>query len=191
VADQHGFLYDWQTLIAGVLAVGAAVLTVLGTETYSRRRDLREIEAIKASLGVEIKAILNVLLQAHYMLVNTARLAHIKPSSIKSATELPNPVVYRATADRIGLWGEAAPLVTSFYIALDRINVGVKVVVTDANPHATVDFGELRVIARLFEQACQTSLPLLSHLPPNEGDAELRPEIEAMKPFAWQSPLPP
>jgi len=51
--------------IAGIFAVVANTITVRRTESYWNTRDLREIEAIKASLGVEIKAFLNVLQQAH------------------------------------------------------------------------------------------------------------------------------
>ena len=32
------FLYDWQTLLAGIFALGAAVLTVLGTFTSANRQ---------------------------------------------------------------------------------------------------------------------------------------------------------
>jgi hypothetical protein len=55
-------LDHWQTLVAGLLAVLAAVVTVWWTEGFSRRRERREAEAIKSSLAVEIKAFLNVLL---------------------------------------------------------------------------------------------------------------------------------
>lgn len=204
--DQHGFLYDWQTLIAGGLAICAAVVTVVWAEGYSRRREKREVEGIKASLSVEIRAIIDVLLDAHQvlksaaslLLANKALLAgkiglvsgeenekirrewrEIKASSIKFATELPEPTVYRASADRIGRLGELAPFVTAFYIALDRINVGVKVV-TDVDMAASLSDEDARNMARLFEQACRTSLPLLTRLPPDEGDAELRKRIESL-----------
>jgi hypothetical protein len=190
MADQHGFLYDWQTLIAGMLAVGAAVITVGISEGYSRRRERAQTEAIKASLGVEIKAILGVMLEAHKELSGLR--GHPQASSVKIATEFPEPAVYRATADRIGLLGEIAPAVTSFYVALDRISIAVRVVTDPPPPRSDISMEpstyvlgseDLRKIAGLLEQACRTSLPLLSKLPPGEGDDDLRAKIAAMKPL--------
>jgi hypothetical protein len=191
MADQHGFLYDWQTLIAGLLAVGAAVGTVAMSEGYSRRRERAETDAIRASLAVEIRAFLSVLLEAHDVLVKAERAAHAKTSNIKTATDLPEPVVYRATADRIGRLGAIAPIVTSFYVALDRIKIVVRVVTDPPAPRSDIatepstylDAIAIRQIANPFEQACRTSLPLLSQLPPSEGDDELRSRIAAMKRF--------
>jgi hypothetical protein len=69
----------------------------------------------------------------------------------------------------------------SFYVALDRINLTVNVV-TDVDSGASIKQGACD-IADLIEQACRTSLPLLSELPPDDGDGELRAKIKAMKRF--------
>ncbi len=197
-------LFDhWQTLLTGLLAVGAAGFTVLWTEGYSRRREDREIAGIKASLAVEVRAIVRILLDAHEFLKNAAAIlkqrehelagadsptqvlirrgwTELKASTVKAGTELPDPTVFRASADRIGRLGDLAPLVTDFYVWLHRINVGVKVVTVDLT--ATLGEEQLFEISRLFRHGCQKALPVLSKLPPDVGDADLR---QRTKDISW------
>jgi hypothetical protein len=50
------FLYDWQTIIAGVLALAAALIAVCGSEWRTRK-------ALRASLASEIRLYLDLLIQ--------------------------------------------------------------------------------------------------------------------------------
>jgi hypothetical protein len=51
-----------------VLAILAAVVTVVWTEGYARRRQTREVQAIRQSLAAEIRCIVRTLLQMHQRL---------------------------------------------------------------------------------------------------------------------------
>jgi hypothetical protein len=54
-------LDHWQTLAPGILALGAALIAVRA----ARQKERREVQAIRTSLAVEIRRLVNILLQAH------------------------------------------------------------------------------------------------------------------------------
>jgi hypothetical protein len=80
--------------------------------------------------------------------VRRLKIAPLGQGNIRKATQLPEPVVYPTTADRIGRLGSLAPLVTGFYVALDRINLSANLV-TDADTSDSIKFSS-RQIADLF-----------------------------------------
>jgi hypothetical protein len=61
-------LDHWQSLVAGVLAFIAAVIVVVGAEWFARRRDRREVAAIRASLAVEVQQFTDTLLRVRGMI---------------------------------------------------------------------------------------------------------------------------
>jgi hypothetical protein len=55
-------LFDhWQTFVAGLVAIVAAVLAVGGPEFFASRRAWREIEALRAALAGEIRFYVDLL----------------------------------------------------------------------------------------------------------------------------------
>ncbi|HEV3191729.1 MAG TPA: hypothetical protein VGY54_14565, partial [Polyangiaceae bacterium] len=66
------FFYDWQTVIAGGLAVAAAVIVGLFAlkaasiaVQAARQQEGREAEALRLSLTVEVRRLVNILLETH------------------------------------------------------------------------------------------------------------------------------
>ena len=96
------FLYDWQTLITGLAAIVAALIAVFGAEFFAWLRARREDKAVRASLAVEIRSLLNVLIDTHEILT---LMEFPTGQSVASAAKPPRPTVYPATADRIGALG--------------------------------------------------------------------------------------
>jgi hypothetical protein len=218
------FLYDWQTVIAGVLAFLAGVATVVAaiwaiwatrstareqiaasradadrviaatreqtrvtaeqtatTVRLEQERVLREVEAIRLSVATEIRWLLGTLIETHKVLVRLSEGGTVTSArDVETLTEVRDPVVYPASADRIGLLGSLAPYVAAFYGNIAHLQFVRRV--TGSNPDELVQSKELNRVAGLFELACRNSLPLLAKLPQDEAfDADLKAKIEAMR----------
>jgi hypothetical protein len=102
-------LDHWQALIAGVLGFAAAIGVVWVTLRIERRKLQREMDALKKSLGVELRQQVAHALRAGLAL---RRLAGAPPPIIarmlQSLASVPAPMVYPATAHKIGLLGRDA-----------------------------------------------------------------------------------
>ena len=175
-------LDHWQSLAAGLVAVFAAIIAIGGTELFARLKERREIAAIRASLGVEIRLFIVTLLETHKVLTRLIgafrKGAPITGSEVKSLAELPEPTVFPATADRVGHLGSHAGSVVAFYAKIEHIKYSVKVAADAAERLFLADFNRL---AELFEETCRESLPLLDVLPVKEADdAAIRAEIAGM-----------
>jgi hypothetical protein len=176
-------LDHWQTLVAGVLALGAASIAVRA----ARQKERREVEAIRLSLAVEIRRLVNVLLEAHkgfgeaFSLASSTNRRPRGDDVVKIISQCA-PVVFPAMADRVGLLGSrVAPYVLTFYSNLKGIeHVGRMVA---SNPAEPVPPDSLRALMKRIEDACrQNVLPLLSKLPRDKADpdTERKAKIEAM-----------
>ncbi len=174
------FLYDWQTLTAGVLAVLAAVGGTIVAVSAARR----EVKAMRLSLAVEIRHLVNVLLQAHE---NFGRASSENKSLLADdvAKEITRgvPVVFPAMADRIGLLGfRLAPYVLIFYANLKQLEHAGRIAASMVEP-PVCRAEDLRVLMKLIADACRENvLPLLSKLPRDKADTdtERKAKIEAM-----------
>jgi len=94
------FLYDWQTVIAGVFALVAAGLAVRA----ARQRERREVEAIRLSLAVEIRRLVDILCQTHHGFgEHLSQNLCPRADDVVKQTSRGVPVVYPATADRVYL----------------------------------------------------------------------------------------
>ena len=204
------FLYDWQTVIAGVLALIAAFGTIWVTRHIAKKqidasrkeadrviaatreqtettvrleqeRVSREVEAIRLSVATEIRWLLGTMIETQQVLVRlsegrTTTLAR----DVETLMEVRNPVVYPASADRIGLLGSLAPYLVAFYGNIAHLQYVGRL--TGNDPDELVQSKDLDRVAGLFEQACRNSLPLLAKLPRDEAfDADLKAKIEAMR----------
>jgi hypothetical protein len=163
----------WQTLIAGLVALLAAAIAVLGTESYARRKEKLEIDAIRASLAVEIRQYIDILLKTREIL---RRLSgpekRMLARDLRLVAVFYPPTVYPASADRIGLLGPLAVSVTSFCTTIERLNFTARLITND--PEELVSRENIEEVASLLGQACRTSLPLLSEFPFDERDAQFR-----------------
>jgi hypothetical protein len=181
----------WQTLIAGVLALVAAWLTIRATKRAAaeeikasqaqtettvrleRERVSSEVETLRKSLAVEIRQYIDILIKTREIL---RRLSgpekRMLAGDLRSVAVFYPPTVYPASADRIGLLGPLAVSVTSFYTTLERLNFTARLITND--PEELVSCENIEEVASLLEQACRTSLPLLSELPFDERDADFR-----------------
>jgi len=162
--------------VPGVLALGAALIAVRA----ARRKERREVEAIRLSLAVEIRRLVNVLLQAHEALGLLSSKNQSPPADdVVEMISRGRPVVYPATADRVGLLGRVAPDVVMFYANLKDLEHAGRMT---ANQGGYVPPADLRALMKLIEDACrQNVLPLLSKLPQDKADpdTERKAKIEA------------
>ena len=164
-------LDHWQTLAAGFLAMAAALVAgffALKAASIvvqaARQQERREVEAIRLSLAVEIRHLVKVLLQTHgdFGIVSSA--GSPRADDVVKATSRGVPVVYPATADRVGLLGCVAPYVVTFYANLKDIEYAGRMTASGPAEHVPPD--DLRALMKLIEDACrQSALPLLSKLP--------------------------
>ncbi len=177
-------LDHWQSLTAGVFALVAAVIAVIGTAWIERRKARVEAEALRSSVAVEFRFLLARAYGAHKLFKGLAeQKTPITARQVESFAQMPIPVVYPGIAHKIGLLGANAMDVVSFYGLIE-------VVVAKANElqrYRTPDNISALVIAGLgegFLMACKTGLPLLSKLKTGVSaddakDAELTQLIKA------------
>jgi hypothetical protein len=171
------WLDHWQSLAAGLVAVVAAIIAIGGAELFARLRERRERKAILLSLAVEVRAYL-------FMFIKTCEILQaLQPEKalvhqLRSVAELPSPIVFSASADRIGLLGpRIAAGLADFYVVQEALNSTVRFFAVDSARAIRRD--SLDGLALLFEQACSRALPLLAKLPREEADATLKKTIES------------
>jgi hypothetical protein len=207
------FLYDWQTVIAGVLALVAAWLTIRATKrsaereieashaqtavaqkqiettvSLERERVSSEVDALRKSLAVEIRQYIDILITTREILRRrSGPEKRMLARDLRSVVAFHSATVYPASADRIGLLGLLAVSVTSFYSTIERLNFTVRFLTDD--PEELASRENIEAVASLLEQACRTSLPLLSELPFDERDDEFRAKIAKWSPTVPAKPL--
>jgi hypothetical protein len=170
-----------QTLATGLTAIVAAVIAVGVPECFARRRAKQELQAMRLSLGVEIRLLIVLLLDTHRSLTQlSGKAARVLGRDVEQLASLREPLIFPAMADRLGLLRvPLAPLVASFYANIRHIQFAGKI--TGSGPTEIVDPPELNQLAKLIEQACRrNALPLLAELPQDEADMELKTKIETI-----------
>ena len=154
----------------------AALIAVFGREFFAWLRARREDKAVRASLAVEMRSLLNVLIDTHDILTS---MKFTMGQTIVAAAEPPRPTVYLATANRIGRRRELAADVTAFYSTLEWVRIRVNILGSAFRGNSPPS-EEVNRLAHVFEQACRACLPLLSKLPPDPDDAAIRAKVESM-----------
>jgi hypothetical protein len=99
-------LDHWQTLIAGGVALLAALIAFFGAEFFARRKARREIQALRALLASEIRLYVNFLIKTRFILtlrIEAFRAGEEELRDFRDLAVLQPPVVYPAAADRLGL----------------------------------------------------------------------------------------
>jgi hypothetical protein len=183
-------LDHWQTFAAVVLTVGAAFIAgvfALGAAFIAvraaRQQERREVEALRLSLAVEIRRLVDVMLQTHEIFDRVSRTGQsLLADDVVKEISRGTPVVFPAMADRIGLLGfRVAPYVLTFYTNLDELEHAGRMTARD--PAEPVPPDGLRELMKIIEGACRRNvLPLLSKLPRDKADpdTERKAKIEAM-----------
>ena len=181
------YIYDWQTLIAGLLALVAALIAVGGSEWRARK-------ALRTALASEIRLYVDFLIRARKTFIT------LEPSflagksvqrNLKALAVLHPPTVYpAAAAGTMGLLRRPrAPAVVDFYATIERFNFAAKAISNE--PNEKVSPPNYLELIDLIEQVCRRSLPLLSELPFDKRDAEFRAEIakwDAVRPDERAAP---
>ena len=136
------FLYDWQTVIAGVLALLAAWLTIRATKRSAdreieasraqiavaqkqiettvrleRERLSSELETLRKSLAVELRLHIARAMGAYDGLYGVGFMpnAPITARMVESKSRMPAPIIFPANAGKIGLLGGEAMDVVIVY----------------------------------------------------------------------------
>jgi hypothetical protein len=166
-------LDHWQSLVAGGLAFIAAVIVVVGAEWFARRRDRREVAAIRASLAVEGQQFIDTLLRLRTTIQTLSWPSEFAWGDLLTLAGFHQPVVFPAIADRIGLLGPSlAEDVVGFYVDVERVRYTAKF--NDDNLAEQVP-----AIAGIIEDICRDRLPVLEALGADKI-AEIRSRIEGM-----------
>jgi hypothetical protein len=100
----------WQTLIAGLIALLAALLAVWVTLRVERGKVDREIDALRKSLGVELRLQITTALLVYDGLYGLGFMSNapISGKMVESRSRMAAPIIYPANAGKIGLLGAEA-----------------------------------------------------------------------------------
>ena len=202
----YKLLTDWGSLIGGgfaLIAGGVAYLAgwlqaratrraaEMQVEAEQRKSD-REVDTLRKSLAIELRQLVGRALTAHKLLKGLAVKADgpITDRMVESYSRVPAPVVYPATADRIGLLNSEAMDVVIVYFGIEIGRVGVSQLMRDRTPD---DIRPMTVamVAEAFLRACEYARGVLPRLRTGEPhhdkkDDELIKEInEAIS--EWES----
>jgi hypothetical protein len=146
----------------------------------ARQQERREVEALRHSLAVEIRRLVDVMLQTHEIFERVSRTDQsLLADDVVKEISRGASVVFPAMADRIGLLGfRVAPFVLTFYTNLKGIEHAGRMA---ADPAGFVQPNELRVLMKLIKDACRQNVqPPLSKLPRDKTDPERKAKTEAM-----------
>ena len=169
------FLYDWQTLIAGLLALLAALIAVGGAEWRARK-------AVRTTLGSEIRVYVDLLIKTREKFKRLepqffGEGAKAQQRDLRALAVLYPPTIYpAAAAGTMGLlWRPYAADVVIFYATIERLNYTARAMSNEPNEKVTPE--NYSTLIDLIEVVCRTSLPLLSEFPFDERDAVFRAKI--------------
>jgi hypothetical protein len=126
----------------------------------ARQQEGREAEALRLSLTVEVRRLVNILLETHRgfgLALRTSRFP--RADDVNEMISGGEPLVFPAVVGRVGLLGRGAPDVLRFYANLKDLGLAGRMTARD--PAEPVPPDDLRHLMRLIEQACQSALPLL------------------------------
>jgi hypothetical protein len=153
------FLDHWQALSAGLLGFFAAIIVVWFTLGIERRKADRELDALRKSLGVELRVIIRSVLVAYNSLMDrTKNKTETDGHILQYTAELPIPIIYRANANRIGLLGPDAMRVVAIYNFIEIARSGITPL---ARAAVKLPSTYLIAVANPLLSACQQSVPVL------------------------------
>ena len=176
----------WQTLIGGLFAFIAAVITVFVTLKVERRKVDRELDALRKSLGIELRQLIPGALRVHGCLTKLGSKTDgpITARMVESLSRMPAPVIFPANAHKIGLLEKDAMDVVIVYGLLDIAHDGVARLITTYRTPDDISLDVVLLTATAFLEACKYARSVLPKLRTgvashDDRDAELLQRIDA------------
>jgi hypothetical protein len=120
------WLDHWQTLVAGLIALFAAIITVWVTLRVERGKAEREVDALRKSLGVELRLQIAAALGVYDGLYGLGLMSNalISGPMVEDKSRMAAPIIYPANAGKIGLLGAEAMDVMIVYDLLETARNG-------------------------------------------------------------------
>jgi hypothetical protein len=179
------FIDHWQTLLAGLIALIAAIITVFVTLAVERRRVDREVDALRKSLAIELRQLIPRALGAHISIQRLGSKADgpITARMVESLSRMPAPIVYPANAYKIGLLEENAMDVVIVYRLLDIARDGVARLITTYRTPDDISPNVVLKTAKTILETCKYARSVLPKLRTgvashDDRDAELLQGID-------------
>jgi hypothetical protein len=179
------FLYDWQTVIAGFVALVAALITVWVTLRVERRASRRELDALRKSLAVELRLQIVSAFDIYEGVrgLGTAKMMESKSQMpfpitarmMESKSRTPAPIIYSANAGKIGLLGAEAMDVVIVYTLLEGARDSVARLMTSATP-GDISPAVVTDTAEAFLMACNYARGVLPKLRPGDPAYDAKDE---------------
>jgi hypothetical protein len=160
------FVDHWQALIAGLIALIAAAITVLVTLKVEKRKADRELEALRKSLAIELRQLIPGALRVHGSLKNLGSETDepITARMVESLSRMLAPIIYTANAHKIGLLEKDAMDVVNVYAMLDYARDGVARLITTYRPPDDISPKVVLKTAEAFLEACKYARSVLPKL---------------------------
>ena len=160
------FVDHWQTLIAGLIALIAAIITVFCTLKVERRKVDRELDALRKSLAIELRQLIPGALDVHSSLTKPGAKTDgpITARMLESLSRMPAPIVYPANAHKIGLLEKDAMDVVIVYGLLDIARGGVARLITTYRTPDDISPEVVLKTAEAFLEACNYARNVLLKL---------------------------
>jgi len=173
-------LDHWQTLIAGFIALFAAIIAVWVTLRVERGKARREVDALRKSLAVELRQQIPSALAAYRSLgLRASRSGEpISARIVQSLSRMPAPIIYSANADKIGLLEGDAMNVVIVYTLLETARDAAARLATSYRPPDDIDRAVVFKTAEAFLEACKYARGVLPTL--RTGDASHDAKDEAL-----------
>jgi len=170
------FFDHWQSLIAGSVGAGAAIVAVVFTLRAERRRRDQEASAITIALGAEIRQFALRAYEAHLNL--RRRLENNEPISVHQLDDdarFPAPVIYPNIAKGLGMLGKNAHVVVIFYGRVDLMRDAIRRLREKLRPDDPIDNPTAATLVAVLLDTCRAALevlPAFASTPRSEHDAE-------------------
>jgi len=120
-------LDHWQALLAGVLGFAAATIAVVLTLRSEQRKAARDLEALRQSIGIEIRQCTAVTFGTFRLLAKLAQKEDgpITYRMVQSCAHFQDALIFPSVADKVGLLGSEAMELLVFYNLIETVRRAV------------------------------------------------------------------
>ena len=169
-------LDHWQTIIAGLAALLAALIAVLVTVRVERGKARREVDALRKSLGVELRQQIPRALAVYISFVLRRSDEPITARTVERLSRMPAPIIYSANAGKIGLLGAEAMDVMIVYDLLETARNGAAQLMAFGTPDDIISAPVVLKTADAFLKACKYARGVLPRLRTGNASREAKDE---------------